>query len=127
MIKRSIALLLIPVVLLCTTGGVIFVEHCAMSKSPSYSLSTEQECCCSKEVHDLCCNQTTIVIKKTEDHFFTSTFSVIPFEHLSYLVGPVFVPQFNGWVVRLSEQYSQDHAPPDIPVSFTILYRSLLI
>ena len=126
MLKRAISILLIPVLLVCTTGGVIYVEHCGMTKDPSYSLSEGQKCCCSKDVHERCCNQTKIVIKKTADHFSSSSVvSVSMANFLFFAVSPARVQMHT--FESCANIYAQDHAPPDISVPFPILFRSLLI
>jgi hypothetical protein len=121
--QRIISILLIPIVLICTSGGTIFVEHCGMKSSPSYSLDSEQSCCCSKAMHDKCCKES----KKIEDNYLVSSATTIPAIELCAFSLPVLtITSFFN--VRLSTHLlAFDHAPPNTYASLSVLYRSLLL
>ena len=126
MLKRIVAILLIPVLLVCSAGGVIYVEHCGMSKNPSYSFSEGQKCCCSKDVHERCCHQTTIVLKKTDHSFSSSATAVSNAQFFSFLI-PSCCIRLNTPEFPYRNIYSRDHAPPNVSIPLPILFRSLLI
>ena len=125
-LHRVVALLLIPLVLICSSGATIFQEHCAMSKSPSYSLSNTQSCCCSKAFHDRCCHQNQIVIKKCSDQFSSAPASVAPTELFAFTAPAYYSALIVSPILPLNI-YSNDHPPPEPSVPISILYRSLLI
>lgn len=124
--KRAISILLVPIVLICTSGGVFYMEKCGMSKNPTYSLSEGKQCCCSKAMHDKCCKQSKIVIKKIEDNYFSSASANIPLIKSLQFTLPV-LPSLPMLDISVSSQVlAFDHAPPN-SASLSVLYRSLLL
>ena len=128
MLKKLVSILLIPIVLVCSTGAVIFKEYCPMGKEVSYSLSDEKSCCCSSQsIHTTCCDQTKIVIEKIKDDHSRTTSCHVPavkFSEFIFLSVPT--PLISDRIA-LCSIYTNDHAPPEIQVSIPILFRSLLI
>ncbi len=125
--KRVLSILLIPIVLICTSGGTIYMEHCGMSKNPSYSLSNEKSCCCSKTMHERCCNQEKIVIKKIDDHFScTASASIHPLESAIFILPTLYIREISPQFIPYSI-YVNNHAPPNASAPLFVLYKSLLI
>ena len=127
MFKKAISILLIPVILVFSSGITVFAEHCGMRKTPTYSLSVEQSCCCSKEVHEKCCHQTKVEIKKIKDSFSTSSSTPLPLIQFSSFIFPVSQSISIFSYFTAVNDYTQDHAPTEPPLSYCLLFRSLLI
>ncbi len=127
MFKRVLAFALVPLLLICTSGGIVYIEHCPMSNTPSYSLSPDQSCCCSKEFHEKCCTQNIVVIEKIQDHFYACTSqNILQHQHICI---PALIPHRVQAIefMPLLHLFSRDHDPPEPPVILPVLYRSLLI
>lgn len=128
LIKKSLALLLVPIVLLCTTGVTIYTEYCPMGKDRSYSFSQEKSCCCSnEEMHHGCCERSTISIKKIEDDFSYSAYASFSSREFTVEILPKIETELVCNQTLFFTTYLIDHPPPEHTVPFTILYRTLLI
>ncbi|HET7819859.1 MAG TPA: hypothetical protein VFL70_11175 [Bacteroidia bacterium] len=127
MLNRIFSILFIPLILISSSGGVVFMERCAMSKLPSYSLIEGKKCCCSQSQHDQCCKETKIVIKKIEDDYSSSVSANIPLIQSFQFTLPT-PPSISLFDMAVSKRIlTFDHAPPNTSTSLSVKYRRLLI
>ena len=127
MFKRAISILFIPVLLISTSGGTFYMEQCGMSKNPSYSFSEGKSCCCSKSMHDRCCKQSKVIIKKIADNYSSSASANIPLIKSLQFTLPL-LPSVSLFDISVSSHVlAFDHAPPNAATSLSVQYRSLLL
>ena len=127
MLNKIFSILFIPLILISSSGGVVFMERCGMSKLPSYSLVEGKKCCCSQSQHDLCCTETKIVIKKIEDDYSSSVSASIPLIKSFQFTLPSLPSVSMFDMVVLKHILTFDHAPPNTSTSLSVKYRRLLI
>jgi hypothetical protein len=128
-LKRFVSILLIPAMLICTSGGTMYREQCAMSRIAAYSLIPGKLCCCSKTAHNKCCHESKLVIKKIEDNYNASVSAGIPSIKLQRIS---FLPFSSGSLVcgLAIPGYAPvfAHSPPDNRCAFlSVRYCSLLL
>jgi hypothetical protein len=99
-----------------------------MKQGYSFSFKEGKSCCCEDSDGDDCCKTTKYSLSKIENEYMSSSFHFNPNLQIE------FVALANDLsVIILQDSYSnevrfyKDLRPPEIPVSRTILYRSILI
>jgi hypothetical protein len=127
MLKKAFSLMMIILLLVFSTGFTVCIEHCGMRKTSLYSLSAEQGCCCSEEIHAKCCHQTKIEIKKIDADYYSVAGASLPTNEASLLLLSDLKPMTPAFLLFSEHVYYRDHAPPEPGVSSLILLRSLLL
>ncbi len=126
-IKKIASVLLAFLFLLSTLGVTIGVGYCPMKKSYSFSLKKAKSCCCKKSDKGNCCKSKTIVLKKIEGDYVSTSFFINPPHFESISISPI------AYLNQLTASYGteinfyKDTGPPEPPVPLSILYRSILI
>lgn len=126
--KKTTSLILVFLLLLSTLGIRLVVNYCPVMEDYTISMAAHKSCCCSGEEDNSCCKSDVYSLTKIEDKYTSHNFqfnlpnsesfypSIIP---LNVLPNNVFLNEIISF---------KDIRPPEISVvSFTILYRTLLI
>lgn len=125
--KKIISILLAFVFLLSTLGITIGIAYCPMKKSYSFSLKTAKSCCCKKVDKGNCCTSKTIILKKIENDYVSTSFFVDAPQFKIISIAPIaYLPVFNATYGNEINFY-KDAGLPKPPVPLSILFRSILI
>jgi hypothetical protein len=126
-LKKILSISLAFVFLLSTLGITIGIAYCPMKKNYTFSLKTAKSCCCKKADKGNCCTSKTIVLKKIENDYVSTSFinDAPQFEIIT--IAPIaFLPKLKA-SYGIEINFYKDTGPPEPPVSRSILYRSILI
>ncbi len=126
MIKKSVAILLILQLIICTTCVTIFIDYCPMKEKVTCSLTNEQSCCCGKSKKSNCCNENKITLKKIEDSFVSSQCTNLNQQAILVII-PIPTFNLNSLYTNYTINFRYNINPPELPVSLSILHRSILI
>lgn len=127
--KKFIAIALSVLILLGSTELSMAIHYCPMAKKTTISFSEVKSCCAGNEMPGKCCKNTQLVVKKVEDSFKSAENIQTPQpQTTAFLLAWVnaILPSFNQ--SAFAPNLFVEHAPPDSPpVTFPILYRSILV
>lgn len=127
MLKKLLAILLIPVFLLTTGGIAINIHLCKMSgkADASLALNAEKSCCGEEDMDNDCCSNEVHFIKIKDDY---SSISVPAIEkEISCILVPSLVFIYQPLPVSGTFVPNYHSPPPDDHVRLNILYRSILV
>ncbi len=126
--KRAVAIFLSFVFLLCTVGFSISTHFCSANGTATASFEKkESPCGCNSSHQDNCCHNKTKHFKITDNYTPATSIlfhSITPIDLFAFLLH---TNLFSANSFSTEDIIPLEHAPPALPVSFSILFRSLLI
>jgi len=123
-LKKSIVILLSFLVLLSTTGFSITIKHCPRTQKTSVSFDFRKTCCSEK--CKKCCSKKQVVFKKIKDTAFEKNEIKIS-QNTAYFISST--PFSSVSSENTLTEFSNTTQSSDLvsKISFSILYRSILI
>jgi hypothetical protein len=126
--KKVLSILLAFIFLISTLGISVAIGYCPKKKNHSFSLKSDQSCCCKKSHNDSnCCNSTKISFEKIKDNYVASGFQLnsLQYNFIVFNDPSVILQSVNSYSKGFKVQ--PNNKPPEPSVSLNILYRSILI
>jgi hypothetical protein len=113
--------------LLSTMGLSIVIDYCPMKAGYSISFSEKKASCCCSKLNNGCCRSHKVVLKKVEDNYTASEFQAtpLPADLIIYDLHTLIVPGDVSEMMALIS--TRDHQPPEPPVPYPILFRSIQV
>jgi hypothetical protein len=127
-VKKAFAIFLAFIFLLSTSGFAVNIHYCPVKHKISFgSYSAHAKSCCAKKsAPDNCCKHETKYFKVKTD--FSSSASILLPELKSLTTEFLAASFINEASFNFSHFiFYADTGPPELPVSRSILFRSLLI
>lgn len=125
--KKILVIALSFLIIISSSGLVVSIHYCPMSKKTTFSLNEVKSCCSIKGKVNNCCKNTQIKIKKIEDDYACSEITkTSASELISFILPFSEIFSFSNSNIK-DALIVNNHAPPDLPISRVILFKSFLI
>ncbi|CAN5418081.1 hypothetical protein BH10BAC1_BH10BAC1_06990 [soil metagenome] len=126
-LKKILVIAFSFLIIISSSGFIVSIHYCPMSKKTTFSLNEANSCCSKKGKVNKCCKNTQIKIKKIEDDYASSEITkTSASELISFVLPYIEIFTFSNSTVKNTLSVN-NHAPPDLPISRVIFFRSIRI